>query len=80
VFAGRGDPKSHRMKKRLWEISWAVLPHRRVFDFNQALMDFGAIACSARKPACEPCPMSSRCKAYPYAPPKPRARRARTPA
>jgi A/G-specific adenine glycosylase len=75
VFVGRGDPKSHRMKKQLWEVSRAVLPHRRVFDFNQALMDFGAIACSARRPLCEPCPMASRCKAYPFTPPAPRARR-----
>jgi A/G-specific adenine glycosylase len=65
------------MKKRLWEISWAVLPHRRVFDFNQALMDFGALACSARKPVCAPCPMASRCKAYPFTGPASRANRPR---
>ena len=75
VFVGRGDPKSHRMKKRLWAISWAVLPHRRVFDFNQGLMDFGALACSARNPVCDRCPMASRCKAYPFTAPVPGARR-----
>ena len=41
IFVGKGDPKSHAMKKRLWALSAAVLPHRNVFDFNQALMDFG---------------------------------------
>ena len=51
VFVGRGDPRSHAMEQHLWEISRAVLPHRHVFDFNQALMDFGATVCSARKPA-----------------------------
>jgi A/G-specific adenine glycosylase len=76
VFVGSGDPKSHAMKKRLWEISWSVLPHRHVFDFNQAIMDFGAIACSARQPACDTCPMASRCKAYPFSrSAKPAARR-----
>ena len=39
------------MEQHLWELSRAVLPHRHVFDFNQALMDFGATVCSARKPA-----------------------------
>jgi A/G-specific adenine glycosylase len=52
LFVGRGDPKAHAMKKHLWALSWAVLPHRHVFDFNQALMDFGATACSARAPIC----------------------------
>ena len=57
IFIGKGDPKSHAMKKRLWALSAAVLPHKHVFDFNQALMDFGATHCSARKPKCPACPM-----------------------
>ena len=79
VFVGRGDPKTHRMKKRLWAISSALLPHRRVFDFNQALMDFGALACSARRPVCDPCPMASRCRAYPFTPARRRVRRPAAP-
>jgi A/G-specific adenine glycosylase len=62
VFVGRGDAASHAMKKHLWEISRTVLPHRHVFDFNQALMDFGATVCSARNPACPICPLSSKCQ------------------
>jgi A/G-specific adenine glycosylase len=68
VFVGAGNPKSHRMKRRLWDISRAVLPHRHVFDFNQALMDFGATMCTARKPRCAECPLRSRCVAFPYDP------------
>jgi A/G-specific adenine glycosylase len=64
VFVGRGNARSHAMKRRLWDVSWAVLPYRRVFDFNQALMDFGATVCSARAPSCGTCPMRSRCRAY----------------
>ena len=65
VFVGRGDPKTHAMKKHLWSISRTVLPHRHVFDFNQALMDFGATLCTARRPQCLACPMRTRCAAYP---------------
>ncbi|MEO8677708.1 MAG: A/G-specific adenine glycosylase [Vicinamibacterales bacterium] len=65
VFVGKGDPKNHAMKKRLWEISAAVLPHQHVFDFNQALMDFGATLCSARKPKCPTCPLRRQCRSYP---------------
>src|SRR5215212_6028613 len=32
VFVGGGDPKAHAMKKRLWQLSRTVLPHRHVFD------------------------------------------------
>src|SRR6187399_1922822 len=59
VFVGDGDPRSHAMDKHLWQVSRTVLPHRHVFDFNQALMDFGATVCSARKPLCATCAMRS---------------------
>ena len=62
IFVGKGDPKSHAMKKRLWALSAAVLPHKHVFDFNQALMDFGATHCSARKPKCGSCGMKGFCR------------------
>jgi A/G-specific adenine glycosylase len=67
VFVGTGDPKSHAMTRHLWSISAAVLP-RDVFDFNQALMDFGAMVCSARNPKCLVCPMSKGCRSYPFSP------------
>jgi len=68
VFIGRGDLKAHAMRRHLWEVSRAVLPRRQVFDFNQALMDFGATLCTARKPRCLICPMRAGCAAYPFNP------------
>ena len=68
VFVGRGEPKSHAMKRRLWAISAAVLPMRHVFDFNQALMDFGATVCAARRPKCLVCPLARACAAFPFNP------------
>jgi len=67
VFVGKGNPKSHAMTKHLWSLSAAVLP-RDVFDFNQALMDFGAMVCSARSPKCLVCPMAKDCRSYPFSP------------
>jgi A/G-specific adenine glycosylase len=64
VFVGRGDVKSHAMKKHLWKVSEAMVPLDRVFDFNQALMDFGAMVCVARNPKCLVCPMSRNCRAF----------------
>ncbi len=66
VFIGRGDPKAHATIRRLWAISEALVPHKHVFDFNQALMDFGATVCTARKPFCRACPLRRECLSYPF--------------
>ena len=64
VFVGRGDQKRHAMKQHLWRLSETLVPRRRVFDFNQALMDLGAMVCVARNPKCLVCPMVTHCRAY----------------
>ena len=68
VFVGAGDPKSHRMKRHLWTLSETLMPARHVFDFNQALMDFGAMVCVARNPRCLICPMTRGCRSFPFDP------------
>jgi A/G-specific adenine glycosylase len=70
IFVARGDARSHATKKRLWAISGSVLPHKHVYDFNQALMDFGATVCSARAPKCAGCPMTAKCRSFPWKPKK----------
>jgi len=70
VFVGAGDPKSHAMKQHLWRVSAALVPTRHAFDFNQALMDLGAMVCVARNPKCLICPMTKNCRAYPFSPDK----------
>src|SRR5918994_2960500 len=67
VFIGKGDPKSHAMKRHLWTVSETLVPRRDVFDFNQALMDLGAMVCVARNPKCLVCPMASACRSSPAA-------------
>ena len=67
VFVGEGDLKSHAMKQHLWKVSETLVPKRDVFDFNQALMDFGAMMCPARNPKCLVCPMSKDCRSFPLA-------------
>ncbi|HEV8307936.1 MAG TPA: A/G-specific adenine glycosylase [Methylomirabilota bacterium] len=52
----------------LWRLAELLLPRRRVYDFNQALMDFGATWCTPRKPLCLPCPMRRFCRAFPWTP------------
>jgi A/G-specific adenine glycosylase len=46
---------------RLWALAEAVVPKGEAFRFNQALMDFGAMVCTARRPACTICPVVDQC-------------------
>ncbi len=62
MFEGSGDPGSHATQRHLWDVSRTLLPRKRVFDFNQALMDFGAIVCLPRRPRCNGCVMRSDCR------------------
>ena len=71
VFVARGEAKSHQGKRHLWAVSRAALPYRHVFDYNQALMDFGATLCRARAPDCPVCPLRSKCRTYQRTRPRP---------
>ena len=62
VFIARGDARAHAMRRHLWTVSEALVPRKHVFDFNQALMDFGATLCVARNPKCGICPMARFCR------------------
>lgn len=64
VFIAEGTVKEH--KSELWQLSEALIPRGKGYDFNQAIMDFGAMVCTARDPSCLLCPMQSFCKTYPF--------------
>jgi A/G-specific adenine glycosylase len=64
VFIAKGDPKKHKVK--LWRLAETLIPRGRGYDFNQALMDFGATCCTARSPSCLRCPMTPICRTYPF--------------
>lgn len=66
VFIASGVPKTQ--KAALWNLSEASIPKGKGYDFNQALMDFGAVLCTARDPYCLLCPMKDFCKSYPFDP------------
>jgi A/G-specific adenine glycosylase len=64
VFIAKGDPKTQKAK--LWELAEALIPRGKGYDFNQAIMDFGALCCTARTPSCQGCPMKPICKTFPF--------------
>lgn len=50
-------------EKLLWDIARENLPKGKAGDFNQALMDLGAMVCIPRTPRCLLCPVMEICKA-----------------
>mgnify|MGYP000889777945 CR=1 FL=1 len=50
-------------QKRLWAWAEALTPERHPGDFNQSLMELGALVCARSKPACLLCPVRTFCRA-----------------
>jgi len=50
-------------EKILWKIARENLPKGQAADFNQALMDLGAMICLPKNPRCLICPVMTLCKA-----------------
>ncbi len=57
-----GWPGDRAVQDRLWQWAEAAMPHRRIADYTQAIMDLGATVCT-RRPACQRCPLADDCRA-----------------
>jgi A/G-specific adenine glycosylase len=51
-------------KKYFTTLAQELLPVKDAARFNQAIMDFGALVCTPRHPACSTCPLNASCKAF----------------
>jgi A/G-specific adenine glycosylase len=61
VFVGPRRMARLKGENVWWELAGALVPAGRGYDFNQALMDFGATWCTPRRPRCGRCPMRGFC-------------------
>lgn len=62
-FAITDSTDEKQVKEQLWELATLLVPDKRAGDFNQAMMDLGAMICSPKSPACLTCPMAKMCHA-----------------
>lgn len=51
-------------EKALWPVAEVLTPKENVAQYNQAMMDLGAMICTRSKPDCDNCPLNSGCLAY----------------
>lgn len=59
-------PGSPEAKREYWQKAEALLPKGESRNFNQALMELGALVCRPKQPNCSVCPVSEHCMALQY--------------
>ncbi|MCX5660181.1 MAG: A/G-specific adenine glycosylase [Planctomycetota bacterium] len=51
------------VRERLWRLAEHLVPARHPGDFNQAVMELGALVCTPKSPKCLVCPVAAACRA-----------------
>jgi A/G-specific adenine glycosylase len=62
--AVRGDVRQPRIWRSLWASADALLSSGAASDWNQAMMELGAMICTPQAPRCHECPVSRWCRAH----------------
>jgi A/G-specific adenine glycosylase len=58
------DIKDVKSQKEFWSIATKLMDEERPGDYNQSLMELGALICTPKSPKCGSCPISSHCKGF----------------
>jgi A/G-specific adenine glycosylase len=64
LFALTDDIAKVSTRKKMERLAEKLIPNEAPGDFNQALMELGALICSPTSPQCLFCPVQSVCDAY----------------
>ncbi len=59
-------PGSPEAKREYWQKAEQLLPKGNARNFNQALMELGALICRPKQPNCSACPVATHCLALRY--------------
>jgi len=69
----RDNPRERRISEKLWQLASRLVHEagsiqrrgeRNCSDFNQALMELGALICTPKQPRCSRCPVRKYCIAF----------------
>eukprot|EP00898_Chlorokybus_atmophyticus_P003676 jgi/Chlat1/4309/Chrsp29S04478 len=58
------DPKAAQTVATHWRLAAQLVDRQRPGDWNQAMMELGALICTPGNPKCSQCPVSTQCHAY----------------
>jgi A/G-specific adenine glycosylase len=63
LFNIRAPIDSTRARQKLWKLSAKLVPQDGARDFQNAMIDLGALICTAHNPRCQICPVKKFCLA-----------------
>ncbi len=63
-FQVRGWDGQAKTRNRLWQIAEQLTPSYQTDQYNQAMMDLGAMVCLKSRPKCKDCPLTPYCESY----------------
>jgi A/G-specific adenine glycosylase len=63
LFNIRAPIDSTHGRQELWKLSAKLVPQNTARDFQNAMMDLGALICTAHNPRCQICPVKKFCRA-----------------
>jgi A/G-specific adenine glycosylase len=64
MFEVSEDAKSSAGQRKLWALAESLVPEDAPGDFNQGLMELGALTCTPTNPTCLLCPVREDCGAH----------------
>ena len=64
LFFIKDDPQRNPAKQKIARLASELLDQVRPGDFNQAVMELGAMVCIPRAPRCSRCPLIGVCRAH----------------
>jgi A/G-specific adenine glycosylase len=62
LFNIRAPIDSTHGRQELWELSAKLVPQKSARDFQNAMIDLGALICTAHNPRCQICPVKKFCR------------------
>jgi A/G-specific adenine glycosylase len=64
LFNIDGPVKENSNHKLIWQLAWELSPAHTPRNFNQALMELGALVCRPKNPGCGQCPLDDLCESF----------------
>lgn len=63
-FGIEEDIRSSKTRRKIQELADKLIDEDQPGDFNQALMELGALVCTPTNPTCNKCPLKAACSAF----------------
>ncbi|MFA5842175.1 MAG: A/G-specific adenine glycosylase [Candidatus Gracilibacteria bacterium] len=64
LLAEKRNTRKPQLQAQFWAIAKSWIPAKDARNFNQAMMELGALVCTPKSPDCKNCPLKKQCHAY----------------